>query len=50
MSELDIELKRQTGEVSLTEMLEVVDAMEVALPRENPENRDNLIGEEENVN
>lgn len=46
MSELDIELQNQTADVSITEMMRVVDSMHVALESVSPETEQISIGDD----
>ena len=48
MSELDIQLKEQTSDVSITEMIQEADSMQVALSSKEPRTEENSIGEDEN--
>lgn len=45
MSELDIELQKQTADVSITEMMQEADSMQVALSSKEPRTEENSIGE-----
>lgn len=45
MSELDIELQKQTTDVSITEMMQEADSMQVALSSKEPRTEENSIGE-----
>lgn len=45
MSELDIELQKQTADVSITEMMKETDSMQVALSSKEPRTKENSIGE-----
>ena len=45
MSELDIELQKQTADVSITEMMQEVDDMQVALASKEPRTEENSKGE-----
>mgnify|MGYP005774655455 FL=1 len=45
MSEIDIELQKQTTDVSITEMMQEADSMQVALSSKEPRTEENLIGE-----
>ncbi len=46
MSELDIELQNQTADVSITEMMQAVDSMQIALGSVIPKTEQILIGED----
>ena len=48
MSELDLQLKEQTSDVSITEMIQEADSMQVALSSKEPRTEENSIGEDEN--
>lgn len=48
MSELDIELQKQTDDVSLIEMMQEADSMQVALSSKEPGMEENSIGEGNN--
>ena len=45
MSELDIELQKQTADVSITEMMQEADSMQVALSSKEQRTEENSIGE-----
>ena len=45
MSEIDIELQKQTADVSITEMMQVADSMRVALSSKEPRTEENSIEE-----
>lgn len=45
MSEIDIELQKQTADVSITEMMQEADSMQVALSNKEPRMEENSIGE-----
>ena len=45
MSEIDIELQNQTTDVSITEMMQEADSMQVALSSKEPRTEENSIGE-----
>lgn len=45
MSELDIELQKQTADVSITEMMQEADSMQVAFASKEPIKEENSIGE-----
>lgn len=45
MSEIDIELQKQTTDVSITEMMQEADSMQVALSSKEPRTEENSIGE-----
>lgn len=45
MSEIDIELQKQTTDVSITEMMQEADSMQVALSSQEPRTEENSIGE-----
>lgn len=45
MSKLDIELQKQTDDVSITEMMQEADVMQAALSSKEPILEENLIGE-----
>ncbi len=44
-SQLDIELQKQTADVSITEMMQEADNMQVALSSKEPRMEENSIGE-----
>ena len=50
MSEIDIELQKQTvgADVSIIEMMQEADSMQVALSSKEPRTEENLIGEGNN--
>lgn len=48
MSELDIELQKQTADISITEMMQDADRMQVALSSKEPRMEENSIGEGNN--
>lgn len=49
MSELDIELQKQTKDVSITEMIQEANGMQIALSNKEPRIEENSIGEGNNV-
>ena len=49
MSEIDIELQKQTTDVSITEMMQEADSMQVALSSKEPRTEENSIGEGNDV-
>ena len=48
MSELDIELQKQTSDVSITEMMQEADSMKIALEDKTTKTNVNSRGEDEN--
>ncbi len=48
MSELDIQLQKQTSDVSVTEMIQEANDMQVALGAKTPKTNENLRGEDGN--
>ena len=48
MSELDVELQKQTADVSIIEMMREADSMQVALSSKESRTEGNLIGEGNN--
>ncbi len=48
MSELDIELKKQTSDVSITEMMQEADDLQVVLGDKTPKTNENSRGEGNN--
>lgn len=45
MSKTDIELQKQTADVSITEMMQEADSMQVTLSSKEPRTEENSIGE-----
>lgn len=48
MSELDIELQKQTADVSITEMMQEADSLQVTLGDKTPKTNENSRGEGNN--
>ena len=46
MSEIDIELQKQTADVSITEMMQEADGMQITLSSKEPITEENSIGED----